>query len=274
MNISSDPNQLKVATTYNAAADHFDAPQLGFWDRHGRAAVGYAALHPGARVLDVGCGTGASAIPAAEMVGPDGSVLGLDLAEKMLARAWDKARKAQLRNVTFRQADMTALKPLDEGYDAVISVFSLFFTADMERQVEVLWSQVKPGGRLVVTVWGPDAFQPGARLFSEELGRLRPDLPTLKRPWERLTEPGNLRRLLLDGGTSEPSIHPAKDRQSLTSPADWWSIAMGSGYRWEIEQLKPLEAERLRVAVERRLSEGDVKELETGAIHAVAVKPA
>lgn len=273
MNINSDPNQLKVMTTYNAAADHFDAPPLGFWDRHGRAAVAHAELQPGARVLDVGCGTGASAIPAARAVGPTGAVLGLDLAEQMLLRAREKAEEAQLNNVTFQLADMTALKSAEEGYDAVLSVFSLFFTSDMERLVEVLWEQVRPGGRLVVTVWGPEAFQPAARLFSEELRRLRPDLPALKRPWERLTEPDNLRQLLIKGGTSEPSIHPVTDRQVLASPADWWTIAMGSGYRWEIEQLKPLEAERLRVALERRLSEGNVGEMVSGAIHAVAVKP-
>ena len=69
----------KAASTYNAAADHFDDEPLGFWARFGRRTVERLALRAGGAVLDVGCGTGASAIPAAERVGPSGRVIGVAL---------------------------------------------------------------------------------------------------------------------------------------------------------------------------------------------------
>jgi len=59
----------KAATTYNAAADFFDHPANTFWARFGRRTIEYLGLKAGDRVLDVCCGSGASAIPAAEMVG-------------------------------------------------------------------------------------------------------------------------------------------------------------------------------------------------------------
>ena len=59
----------KAAATYDAAADHFDDEPLGFWDLIGTRTVAKLNLPSGAKVLDVGCGTGASALPAAQAVG-------------------------------------------------------------------------------------------------------------------------------------------------------------------------------------------------------------
>ncbi len=66
----NDPGKLKAEATYNAAADHFDDGPLAFWDRYGRRTVERLSLVRGSSVLDVGCGSGASAIPAAINVGP------------------------------------------------------------------------------------------------------------------------------------------------------------------------------------------------------------
>ena len=122
----------KAAATYDAAADHFDDEPLGFWDFVGKRTIDNLKLPAGAKVLDVGCGTGASALPAAQAVGKNGSVVGVDLASRLLERARAKALAAGLDNVEFRLADMTALNYPDESFDAVISVFSIFFVPDME----------------------------------------------------------------------------------------------------------------------------------------------
>src|SRR5690348_1420607 len=106
---ATDPAKLKAAATYNAAADHFDDDPLGFWARIGRQTIDGLALAPGAVVLDVGCGTGASALPAAEIVGPRGRVVGVDLAERLLAIARGKAESQGLANIEFRTGDMERL---------------------------------------------------------------------------------------------------------------------------------------------------------------------
>lgn len=118
--------KAKAAAAYDAAADHFDDEPLAFWERIGRRTVQHVALSGGANVLDVGCGTGASALPAAEAVGPNGFVIGVDLSSRLLDRARAKAAVRGLTNVEFRLADMTALGCPDNRFDAVISVFSIF----------------------------------------------------------------------------------------------------------------------------------------------------
>lgn len=139
----TDPVKLKAARTYNSAADHFDAAPLAFWERYGRRTVERLALKPGSRVLDVGCGTGASALPAAEVVGPEGTVLGVDLAEQLLERARAKTRQRRIQHVEFRLADMTDLGFPDQHFEAVVSVFSVFFVPDMEALVQELWRMVR-----------------------------------------------------------------------------------------------------------------------------------
>ena len=273
MTIQDNPAHLKAATTYNAAAEHFDDEPLAFWERHGRRAVELADLKPGERVLDMGCGTGASALPAALAVGPGGFVTGIDIAGNMLALARDKAAALGIDNIRFELLDQEASGFPSAGFDAVISVFSIFFTADMVRQLAEFWRLVRPGGRLVVTTWGVLAFQPGADIFSAQMRAAKPDLPAATRPWERLTSADSLRRLFADAGAAAPDIWPVEDSQPLRTPEDWWTIALGSGYRWEIDQLTAEQRHAARQGTLRRLSRANITAVATNVLHAVARKP-
>lgn len=83
--------KAKAAMTYNAAADHFDHPVSSFWHRFGRQTIARINLRPGETVLDVCSGSGGSALPAAELAGPDGNVVAVDLADRLMALAEAKA---------------------------------------------------------------------------------------------------------------------------------------------------------------------------------------
>src|ERR1700756_1620726 len=91
--------QERAAFTYNAAADFYDASPLSFWDYFGRRTIELASLPIGSRVLDVCCGSGASALAAAKVVGPMGNVIGVDLAEELLELARTKAIQRRLGNI-------------------------------------------------------------------------------------------------------------------------------------------------------------------------------
>ncbi|MEM9682223.1 MAG: methyltransferase domain-containing protein [Pseudomonadota bacterium] len=268
-----NPARLKASAAYNAAADHFDEPPLAFWERHGRVTVSLLDLGPGDTVLDVGCGTGASAIPAAEAVGHTGYVIGVDVADNMLERARAKALSRDLAHTEFRLGDMSATGYTNETFDAAISVFSIFFVADIEGQVKELWRMIKPGGKLAVTVWCPGAFEPGASIFGEEVRRFRPDLTVAARPWERLTSEQKLWKLFEDVGIPRPEVYTASDAQLLRTPEDWWTVAMGSGYRWEIEQLSPVQREIVRTRMGERLKAMNASTMECSALCAIARKP-
>src|SRR6266568_7390912 len=89
---------LRASRTYGAAADHYQRAALGFWDRFGAATVTRLRLAPGGTVLDLCCGAGASALPAARAVGPEGRVLGVDIAAPMLELARARAADEGLAN--------------------------------------------------------------------------------------------------------------------------------------------------------------------------------
>jgi ubiquinone/menaquinone biosynthesis C-methylase UbiE len=273
MDDALDRAREKARKTYNATADHFDDEPLAFWGRIGARTVARLGLAAGGHVLDVGCGTGASALPAAEAVGPSGHVIGVDLAARLLDRARAKAKDRGLDHVEFRVGDMTALGYPDGCFNAVISVFSIFFVPDMEALVGELWRMVRPGGRLAVTTWGPRIFEPAYSRWLEAVRRERPDLHSAFNPWDRITDAASVRRLLLDGGAGDAEVVTEDGVQVLRSPADWWTVALGSGLRWTIDQMGPVTAARVREDNLRWVEEHDVTAIETNAIYAVARKP-
>ena len=126
--------QRRAALTYNAAADFFDASPLGFWNYFGHKTVERLSLEPGSRVLDVCCGAGASALPAAELVGPKGKVTGIDLSECLLELARAKARQRGLSNTEFELGDLLSLRFADESFDVAVCVFSEFSSFPIWQQ--------------------------------------------------------------------------------------------------------------------------------------------
>ena len=262
----------KAAASYNAAADHFDDEPLNFWDLIGKRTVTNLKLQVGAKVVDVGCGTGASALPAAQAVGKNGRVVGVDLAARLLDRARTKARAANLENVEFRLADMTALNYPDASFDAVVSVFSVFFVPDMEGLVRELWRMVRPGGKLAVTTWGPRIFEPAYSRWLTAVGKERSDLANAFNPWDRITDVVSVRKLLHDGGAKDAEVIAEELFQPLRSPDDWWTIALGSGLRWTIDQMGPETAAQIKADNVGWLKENRVDRVETNAIYAIGTK--
>ncbi len=269
----TDPVKIKAAAAYNAAADHFDDEALGLWAKYGRRTVERLALHPGATVLDVGCGTGASAIPAAGNVGPKGKVIAVDLADRLLEIARHKAATRNLENIEFRHGDMENLGYLDQHFDAVMCVFAIFFVPDVAKQIRELWRMVRRNGQLAITTWGPRVWEPGSTGWWAAVKELRPDLHAAFNPWDRIADPAALRQLFTEAGIAEAAIVPEDGRQELQSPQDWWSMVLGSGYRWTVDQMEPEIAERLRDANLAYIRSHNVTSVETNVIYAVARKP-
>jgi ubiquinone/menaquinone biosynthesis C-methylase UbiE len=262
----------KAERTYNAAADAFDATPLGFWDRFGRRTIGRLSLPAGARVLDVCCGSGASALPAALAVGAEGRVLAVDLASDLLELGRAKAAAQGVTNIEFRRGDMTALGLPDAAFDAVVCVFGIFFVPDMEAQVAELWRLVAPGGQLAITTWGPGFAAPAYELWLAHVRRLRPDLHSDFNPWDRITSGDAVRKLMADGGVPNAHVQPENDLQAIYGAEDFWTIARGSGLRWVIEQMRDDEVQQLHAALIADLERLGVGSVETNVIYARARK--
>lgn len=269
---SAEEQKARIRSLYNTTADHFDDPPLNFWNACGARSVDVAGIEPGQIVLDVCCGTGASAIPAAERVGKAGSVLGVDFAENLLELARAKARDRALDNLEFVLDDMTKLALPDESFDVVNCVFGIFFAPDMGSALSGLWRKVRPGGTIALTVWGKRVLEPGGTFFWEAVGTMRPDLKPKVVPWERLTTPAGLAALFGEAGLPEPDI-VAESLVSAAEPDDFWSIVLGTGLRGTVEQMKAEEADSLRRTIVTRLEAEQVREIVSDILYARASKP-
>src|SRR4029453_9457986 len=265
--------QARAAFTYNAASDFYDASPLGFWDYFGRRTIQLASLPIGSRVLDVCCGAGASALPAAEAVGPTGNVIGVDLAKKLLESARRKAIQRRLGNVQFEVGDMLSLRFPVAGFDAVGCVFGIFFVPDMAMAVSELWSRVRPGGKLAVTTWGPNFCEPASAAFWCSIKNVRPDLYKGFNPWDRINDPAGLRKILNEAGVASPKIIAENRLHPIKSAEDWWTIVLGSGYRGTIEQLTQQERENVKEANLAFIRDENISAVETNVLYAIATKP-
>jgi len=263
----------RAARTYGAAADHYRSAALSFWDRYGAATVARLGLAAGDTVLDLCCGAGASAIPAARAVGAAGRVLGIDIAPPMLELARARATDEGLANVEFRLGDATRTGLPDAGFDAVVCVFGVFFLPDMPAFVRRMWRLVRPGGMLAVTTWGPGLFEPANGHFWRCVGEEEPALFKAFNPWDEITTPEALTGLFSRAGVPGPAVVAQEGRHHLDHPDQFWDVVLGTGYRATADALGPGSRDRVRARLLAELRAADVTTLRTDVVFGTARRP-
>ncbi len=112
------------------------------------------SIEPGARVLDVACGTGNLAIEAARR---RAVVTGLDIAPNLLAQARERARAARLE-IRFDEGDAEALPYEDESFDLVVSMYGAMFAPHPQEVASELIRVCRPGGVIAMANWTPTGF--------------------------------------------------------------------------------------------------------------------
>jgi SAM-dependent methyltransferase len=106
------------------------------------------SLEPGERVLDLGSGAGTDALVAAQMVGAEGHVTGIDMTPEMLAKARDAAAELGSGNVEFVEGEAERLPFQDESFDVVVSNGVIDLIPDKEAVFAELFRVLRSGGRL------------------------------------------------------------------------------------------------------------------------------
>jgi SAM-dependent methyltransferase len=120
----------------------------------GDALVEKLEISDGLRVLDLGCGDGTTAVPAAQR-GAD--VLGVDIASNLVAAGNERAESLGLANLSFQEGDATDLNELgDESFDLVMSFFGAMFAPKPFEVAKEMTRVAKPGGRIVMGNWIPN----------------------------------------------------------------------------------------------------------------------
>ncbi|AXY78414.1 class I SAM-dependent methyltransferase [Paraflavitalea soli] len=119
----------------------------------GTALVAKLGITKGMKVLDLGCGDGTTAIPAA-LLGAE--VSGVDIAENLVAAGNKRAQTAGLTNITFQQGDATDLQALEnDSFDLTVSIFGAMFAPKPFDVASEMVRVTRPGGRIVMGNWIP-----------------------------------------------------------------------------------------------------------------------
>jgi SAM-dependent methyltransferase len=119
---------------------------------HGDRAMGVGPPRPGDKALDIGCGFGDTTQRIAELVGPEGEVLGVDAATRFVDAARREAEEAGVANVRFAAGDVQSMD-LGEGFDYAFSRFGTMFFANPVAALRNVRGALRPGGRLCMVVW-------------------------------------------------------------------------------------------------------------------------
>jgi ubiquinone/menaquinone biosynthesis C-methylase UbiE len=186
-----------------------------------------AEIDRGACVLDLGMGGGTSLIPAAEMVGNTGQILGIDISDGMIKYTYEKIKAFNITNAKLIQTDAKTLIFKDDTFDFVLSGFSYIYST-LEEMRRVL----RNGGRLVLSTWKAMEDMEWMASF------LNTYQPTDTRDMYHRDTPEELRTLLYEAGFTDITIITESQEFSYKNEEQWWMDMWESG--WE-DHLRTLE---------------------------------
>lgn len=152
------PNEAQIAYWNDRAAQTWTALQERLDAQFAvltQAVLEAAAPAAGETVLDIGCGCGATVLELARRVGPDGTVLGLDISEPMSARARERIAEHGLTNAMVQVSD-ASIHPFPAAEaDLLFSRFGVMFFDDPTAAFANLRAGMRPGGRMLCAAWRP-----------------------------------------------------------------------------------------------------------------------
>ncbi|KAL4439900.1 hypothetical protein ABPG75_002901 [Micractinium tetrahymenae] len=210
--------QQKIAQSFDARAPSYEEGNT-YHPAHANRVVQLAALQPGERVLDVGCGTGLVALPAAKAVGPGGKVTGVDLSDGMIHQAALRAQEQGVTNVRFLAADIEGCDFTDGRFDAILCSNALPFLTEIPAALAMLRRWLRPGGRLVFNV--PKGFASRAfTVFADVLARRGLQLDD---PSALFAKEDSVRSMLAAAGFASVDISASEEQAPRRGrpPAEW-----------------------------------------------------
>ncbi len=229
-----------IQKTFDTVAQDYGLGASRFFHLSGDIMAELLELEGDESVLDVASGTGATALPVAKML-PHGQVTAVDFSSGMLKQAENSASDRGLTNLIYQACDMARL-PFDQhSFDHATCAFGLFFVDDMSGTLKHIANTVKPGGKVLISGFCGESFQPMAQLCLDRLRSYGLEVPEVI-GWKRMSEAEQLQEIFAQAGFDDVNI----ERRSIGYHIDlegWWDVVWNAGFRGLVEQLDDKIAE-------------------------------
>ncbi|MGW2250684.1 class I SAM-dependent methyltransferase [Kitasatospora sp. NPDC001660] len=251
----------RIAGLFDRAAATYDRVGIDLLPAAGRLLVTHARIAEGEHVLDAGCGTGASLFPAAHAVGPRGSVTGVDVSPEMVERVRQESAEHRLHWMRTYVADVedapsAVLRPPADGFDAVTAGMLLTFLRRPDRVFRGFRSALRPGGRLAVSWWGPEA--PGWDRVVEATrpfgSGTREEIETAVPGQSRPRTPELVRELAHETGFATVELYEERLEATFRDTDHWWAWTWSTAARAFWESVPPDRLPAARAAAESALA--------------------
>ena len=227
---------------------------------HGEEALRIHPPNPGDRALDIGCGFGDTTQRLAELVGPGGSAVGIDAAERFIETAREEAEQAGTPNVRFEVGDVQTTR-FDEPFDYAFARFGTMFFANPVAALRNVREALNPGSRLCTVVWRrklDNEWLHRAEQVVEHLVEEDPDSdePTCGPGPFSMADADTTSQILLGAGFEDVTLRRCDiEFRFGASLDDGVALVMALGPAGEVIRLAGDQADELRPQIEAALRE-------------------
>jgi ubiquinone/menaquinone biosynthesis C-methylase UbiE len=233
MSIDSQNKKDALQGVFTRSASSYEG--IRYFPFFGQWLVDTAKIPEGATVLDVACGRGAILFPAAERVGTNGKVIGIDLAEGMARETGLEIQKRGLQQAKTRQMDAENLDFPDSFFDFVLCGFSMQFFPHLDRALSEFRRVLKPNGHIAVTTWGGDD-DPRWSWYDDLRSQYQ---ATVKLGSQSLDTPDVVKKWFSQAGFQDIQIIQKDLDMVYRDEEEWWNVEWSISGRAGLEKLSP-----------------------------------
>jgi ubiquinone/menaquinone biosynthesis C-methylase UbiE len=230
MSLDSQNKKDTLRGVFTRSASNYE--RIRYFPIFGKWLVEMAQIPEGAKILDVACGRGAVLFPAAERVGLNGRVIGIDLADGMARQTKLEIERRGLKQAEALQMDAEHLTFPDSSFDFVLCGFSLQFFPHLTQVFSEFRRVLKPSGRIAVTTWsGDDERWDWYADLREAYGAV------VKLGSQSLDSPGEIQRWFSQAGFGDIQIHTKEMDMVYLDEEEWWNVEWSISARAGLEKL-------------------------------------